>query len=67
MKAISKQALLKIIDDNFTDDAMFCASSGIAGDAFEITDDSIFAIIIPAEEQDPADQLPNSTHVLVTL
>jgi len=67
MRAISKQALLKLIDEHLPDDAMISGLGGMAGDAFELTQDNMDTIFSPAEEQDPEDIITNSTYVLVTL
>lgn len=68
MRAISKQELLKMLDKALPDNAQISATSVIAGEAFEVTQDLINELVpslvdvelTGAEEE----TLPGATHVM---
>lgn len=67
MKPITKADFLKLLDEHLPDDAMISAISGMACEGFVPDVDNLSSIITLAEDQDPDDVVPKSTHVLVTL
>lgn len=71
MRAISKTEFLKLLDEHLPNNAMLCAISTVAGEAYEINEGSITEIFPSIElmfdgEAAEDEVLPNTTHMVLT-